>query len=106
MAKFRSQQKNVFVRDDFNSAMLEENVDAIYNVSVKRHVLDGNGKKHYLTLNLQLGQESFSELLLKKIEPKRVRWMEWIPPSAEEREEAQASGKQAYGDTIPYTGAL
>ena len=106
MAKFRSQQKNVFVKDDLNGAMLEENIDAIFNVSVKRHVIDGNGKKHYLTLNLQFGHESLTELILKKIQPKQIRWTEWLPPSNEEREKAEATGKEAYGQTIPYNGAL
>jgi len=106
MAKFRSQQKNVFVKDDLSGAMLEENVDAIFNMSIKNHVIDGNGKKHYLTLNLQFGHDSIAELILKKIQPKQIRWTEWLPPTEQEREEAESKGKQAFGTTVPYNGAL
>lgn len=106
MANYRNQNKNSFIRDDINGNMLEENVDSIYRVMAKHTVTDGNGVKHYLTLSLDVGHDSFMELIVSKLNPKVIRWTEWIPPTKEEKEKAKAEGKEAFGTTIPYKGAL
>jgi len=105
MARF-NKNKQTFVRDSFDGEMLEEGVDSVYNVGIKHHLVDGQGKKHYLTLPLVLSHESVLELLLNKIPPKNIRWLEWLPPTEEDKAEAQAKGRQAFGDSIPYKGAI
>ena len=105
MARY-NRNKQTFVRDSFSGEMLEENVDSIYTVGVKHRLVDGQGKTHYLTLPLAFSHATVLELLLNKLPPKNIRWQEWIPPTPEDKAQAKAEGKEAFGESIPFKGVV
>ena len=105
MARY-NKNKQTFVRDSFSAEMLEENVDSIYTVGVKHKLVDGQGHVHYLTLPLTFSHASILELLLNKLPPKSIRWQEWIPPTPEDKAKAEAEGKEAFGESIPFKGVV
>ena len=90
-----------YVKDDLSGAMLEEGIDKIYTMRVGQTIEGANGKNRYIHLELHLGHESFTELVLKKFEAKRIRWIEWLPPTDEEREKF---GQKAKGQSVVYDG--
>jgi len=102
----RFTQKTTFVRDGFSGEMLEEGADSIYMVTVKHQLVDGQGKKHYLTLAFDVSHASVMDLLLNKLPPKTIRWTEWLPPTEADKTKAKAEGKEAYGDSIPFKGVV
>ncbi len=106
MARRFNPNRATYIKDSFNGEMLQEGIDSIFATVVKRKLVDGNGKAHYLTLNLDLSHNSFMELILNKIPAKNVHWLEWIPPTDEEKEKAKKEGKEAYGTSILFKGVV
>lgn len=95
--KFKSPR---YVKDDLNGEMMEEGVDKIYTVRVGQKIEGASGNR-YIHLELHLGHESFTELVLKKFEAKKIRWIEWLPPTDEE---IQKFGQKAKGQSVIYDG--
>lgn len=90
-----------FFRDSLTGDMLASDTDIIFNVRVSRTVEDGNGNNHYVHCELTLGRSSFQELILSKVEPKQIKWIEWLPPTAEEKEKNKYhKGTNVYFDGV------
>ena len=96
----------VFHRDNFSGETLASDKDAIYKMRVGTTVEDGNGGNHYVHLAFTLGHASFKELVLTRFDPKQIKWIEWLPPTDEERQEAESKGRTARGTEVEYDGVV
>lgn len=95
-----------FFRDDFSGGMLASDTDKVYKMRVGTTIQDGNGNNHYIHLAFTLGHESFVELVTKRFDAKRIKWIEWLPPTDEERTESEAKGRRATGTEVQYDGVV
>jgi len=75
------------IQDDFSQKQLSIDDDVIYTLGVTKRGEDESGQRQLLKLELDIGQDSFQELIASKFDGKMLlkRWQKWVPATESEK---------------------
>lgn len=75
------------IQDDFSDVSLSIDDDVIYTLTVTKRGENDEGQRQLLKLEMDIGEESYKELIQNRFEGKKVlkRWQRWVPATAQEK---------------------
>lgn len=99
-------KKGSFVKCASTDEFLEIGVDKVYTLrlgtTVEAKNMKGEAINRYVHLEVNLNHDSALKVI-QLLNPKRVKWEEWIPPTEEDKTKY---GDKARGKNISYDGAI